>query len=152
MLTRFKIIFIFVLFFIIPNSYSYAEKYYHDWQYGIVEEPGEKSTEFFVDKEKTDLVIDYKKKEIRLFREALGSPIKFINEDNMPMAYSLLTEEGVKQFAFDGTEMIEVGALNIEMENPLAMATKQNSPDITLIYNNESIDENIVEYYGFDGF
>lgn len=154
MLTRFRFnIIIFILFFIIPISYSHAEDYYHEWNYGIVEkDPHEISTEFFVDKEKTDLVIDHKKKEIRLFRESTGNPIRFTNEDNMPIAYSLMTEEGIKQFAFDGTEMIEIGFLNIEIENPLAMATKQNSPDIMAAYKSQSSDENIIEYYGFDGF
>ncbi len=172
MLIRFKKIIIFILVcsfifssFIFNNSniYSYANEEY-EWNYGIVEdEPFENSTELFVDEDKTTLTIDHKKKEIRLDRESFRNSISFIDEDNSPIAYSVMTENGIKQYAYDGFEMVEIGFLEIEVENPLAMATKQSSPDI-IIAHNPALNEDVgggnqdersdykIEYYGFDGF
>ena len=144
---------------------SITPGFLYEWDYGIVEDdPFKNSTEFFVDKDKTTLTIDHTKKEIRLHRENAGNPISFIDDDNIPVAYSVMTETCIKQFAYDGTEMVEVGFLEIEVENPLAMATKQSSPDIIVahkpvfdagdgddIQQDEGSDYKI-EYYGFDGF
>lgn len=180
MLTKYRgfvFCFIFFLFFILSINFSYAEEEIQfnnlvEWNYGIVEkEPVEKSTEFFVDEDNTTLVVDHKNKEIRLYRENIRNPIQFIDEDNSPIAYSVMTERGILQFAFDGTEMIEIGSLKLSVENPLAMATKQNEPDL-IVANNPSLNKDIkngkwdspsskeraersdyrIEYYGFNGF
>lgn len=141
------------LFFIKSSTFPYAEpKSFYEWDYGIVEDtPMDRSTEYFVDKDNTSLVIDHNKKEIRLHRENGRNPIQFTNEDNNPIAYSVMTEEGILQFAFDGEKMVEVGSLKIEVENPLAFATKSNSPDISVISSPDGKDDFLLEYYGYDG-
>ncbi len=156
------------------KSYSTNKGFYHEWNYKILEdEPIENSTEFFVDEDQTTLTIDHKKQEISLYREDLRNPIRFIDEDNSPIAYSVMTEDGVMQFGYDEEkdEMIEMGFLKIEVENPLAIATKQSSPDI-IVAHNPALNKDIkdgnwdaptpkerldrtdykIEYYGFDGF
>lgn len=101
---RFKILFLsIVLIFSIKYTAAASTESEDTIKDTIIEyDITEKSTEEFVDTEKTSLEINTDKRYIRLSKEDVAGKIKFINEDNSPVAYSVMTGNGVTQYAFDG--------------------------------------------------
>lgn len=145
---KYKIlILVVVLIFLIKTS-SYASAKDTIIKYDITED----ATEDFVDIEKTDLEIDNERQLIRLSEEDIMGKVKFINDENSPVAYSVMTGSGIVQYAFDGEKMVEIDNLEVEIDNPLAYAIKLNSPDLVVAVDREEEEKDIIYYsYGSDG-
>lgn len=89
------------------------------WLYKVIEN-GSDSTEEMIDLDNSSVDIDHELKEIKLPKIPLPNIADFTSDGSYN--YALLRNDGVHQYVFDGESLIEIGAIKIELENPLALA------------------------------
>lgn len=143
-LNRYKVFFLTIILIFSIKYTSYAASKDTVIEYDVTKD----ATEDFVDIEKTDLQINNDKQIIRLSGEDIISKLQFNDNENSPVAYSVMTGDGISQYMFDGKEMIEIDQLKVEVDNPLAYAIKPNTPDLVVAAYKED-DEKDIMYYSY---
>lgn len=117
------------LYIICFNSIAFADD---SWTYKIIEE----TTPNIIDIKNSNIDIDYEKREIRIPKMPLPNTSDFNSGGSYD--YVILQQRGMTQYLFNGSNMIEVGALSIEIENPLGVALSPNDYSVTITRANES--------------
>lgn len=113
------------------------------WLYKIIEK-GINSTEEMVDLNNSSVEIDHVKKEIRLQKMPLPNVADFT--PNGAYNYALLKDDGIHQYVFDGEELVEIGKLKTEMNNPLSLAVAPYPYNITVSMATDSNSNEVMHY------
>ncbi|WP_459195607.1 hypothetical protein [Wukongibacter baidiensis] len=141
-----------ILILIVVLIFSIKATAYGSSEDSIVEyDIKESSTDDFVNIQKTDLEIDTKEQVIKLSGEDAISKIKFSNEDNFPVAYSVMKGDEIVQYGFNGEKIVEIDNLKVEVENPFSYASKLSSLDLAIAIDRDEGEKDIMYYSYAEG-